>query len=230
LGRIDLLDSILATGRSRGWCCYLYTQTRDGMIAEYGEHLTPKMFDNIAHWACFATNDGTADWIARKFGKIEIKRMIDVVDPNDESKKSRSPQYQMTDALFSSELSSILPPSVARGLKGVYKTRLTRPFYSTVKGLDRLLPTPMPGVEAFEPRPSSDEVLAPWTMEDLRRLNLTVGPDDDLEAILGPQPEVDDAPEAMANEVEDKTVNDPAPNLFGRLLGRGKFRRKGDET
>jgi hypothetical protein len=206
----------------------LYTQTRDGLIAEYGEHMAEKMFDNIAHWACFATNGRTAEWLARKFGKIEIKRMIDVVDPKDESKKSRSPQYQMTDTVIASELSQILPPSVERGIKGIYITRLTRPFYSTTKGLDRLLPKPMPGVAEFEPRPSSDEVLAPWTMEDLRRLNLDVGPDDDMEAILGPQPDLPDEPQAPSTVATEKTVTEPVPGLFGKLLGRGLFTRGDD--
>jgi Type IV secretion-system coupling protein DNA-binding domain len=231
LGRIDKLDSILSTGRSRGWAVYLYTQTIDGMLKEYGEHMTEKMLSNISSWTFFSSNGRTAEWVARKFGKNEVRRIIEVINPADESKKSMSPQYQMTDAVLPVEVSGILPPTPERGLTSINISRLTRPFFSTVKGLDRLLPRPMPGIPEFVPRPSSDEVLEPWTLEDLRRLNLKVGPDDDLEAILGvPQPVQDDGDSTpVANAVEENSAPDATPGIIGKLLGRGRFGRKGGD-
>ena len=231
LGRIDKLDEILSTGRSRGWAVFLYTQTIDGMLKEYGEHMTEKMLANISSWTFFSSNGRTAEWVARKFGKNEVRRIIEVVDPSDESKKSKSPQYQMTDAVLPVEISGILPPTPERGLTSINISRLTRPFFSTVKGLDRLLPRPMPGIAEFVPRPSSDEILEPWTMEDLSRLNLEVGPDDDLETILGPTPPDTnpDAPTPPTEAVEETISPEAAPAFFGKLLGRGRFGRKGGD-
>jgi hypothetical protein len=228
LGRLDRFDSILSVGRSRGWAIFLYTQTIDGILLHYGEHMTEVMLNNISSWTFFSSNGRTAEWIARKFGKNEVRRMIETIDPKDESKKSKSPQFGMADVMLPGEISRILPPNEERGLTSLNICRLTRPFYSTVKGLYQRLPKSMPGVQPFVPRPASDEVLAPWAMEDLRRLNLEIGPDDDMEAILGPQPDLPDEPQAPSTVTTEKTVTEPVPGLFGKLLGRGLFGRGDD--
>jgi hypothetical protein len=68
-----------------------------------------------------------------------------------------------------------------------------------------------PAVPAFVPRPDSEEVLKPWTLDDLYRLGLHLSEDDDLGAILGvsepaltPAPEPAAAPPPAKDEVKGK--------------------------
>jgi hypothetical protein len=214
LQHIDLLPRGLSVGRSKGHSYFLYTQTRAGLVKIYGEHDTEVITDNCGNRAYLALQGRTAKWGAEDFGSMEIKRRVRSKNKSPDNKEScgESDQFQMQNVLFDNELAGIFPPSPARGLRGVYRTRLTRPFTSTLTGLDKLLPRPMPGVKGFDPRDKREEILKPWTMDDLRRLNLAIGPDDDLEAILGPQPE--DTPPPTAD-----TADGSDPGLFGKLRG-----------
>ena len=222
LGRIELLNSALATGRSRGlsftWC----TQTIDGLLEVYGPHVTEQMLDNISAFGFFAANGNTAEWMSKRLGKMEIKRLVDSVDLTQGSHKTRTPQFQVTDVAIPSEITGIRPPSRERGIQGIYGNRLTRRFYSTLMELDRILPTPNYNVPEFKPRPASDEVLEPWTMDDLRRLNLEVGPDDDLEALLGPQPDPGPPPpEVLEQNTQPEIDKETLFNKLGSFFWRG---------
>ena len=124
--------------------------------------------------------------------------------------------------MFGSELTGIKPPSRERGLTGVYQTRLTRPFSSTLTGLDRLLPKPRPDVPAFVPRPDSEEVLKPWTLDDLYRLGLHLSDEDDPGEIFGVTEPPPSPPPAKPAEVALATPPEPAEDgdcIFGKLRG-----------
>ena len=230
LGRIDLLPRALAVGRSKGLAFFIYTQTLAGLLKAYGEHDTEQIVANCGNQALFTLRGKTATWGAEQFGQIEIKR--DVKSQSESAggtSNSTSEQYQLQHTMFGSEFTAIKPPSRERGLTGVYQTRLTRPFTSTLTGLDRLLPKSRPDVDvaAFVPRPDSEEVLKPWTLDDLYRLGLHLTDDDDPGAILGVTEPPPSPPPAKAAEVSVATPSEPAEEgdrIFGKLrglLGRG---------
>lgn len=221
LGRIDLLPRALAVGRSKGLSFFIYTQTLSGLLKAYDEHDTDTIIANCGNQAYFALRGKTAQWGAEQFGQFELKREVKSVStssqtsptptsPRVNTTNGTSEQYQLQPTLFGSELANIRPPSREQGLTGVYQTRLTRPFTSTLKGLDRLLPESLAKssssssskggaeVAAFVPRPDSEEVLKPWTLDDLYRLGLHLTDDDDLGEILGmsePRPALAPTPE-----------------------------------
>lgn len=223
LGRIEILPRATSVIRSKGGCLLYYTQLLDSFYKEYGEHDSHKILDNIPTKAVFAVHGRTARWASEQFGQIEIERYVETKDPNDEEAKSKTQQYQRTDAVFAGEVSGIAPPSPERGLSGLYRTRLTRPYFSTVRNFDRLLPRPLPGVAGFVPRPAEDEVMAGWDESDLARLGLTLGPDDDVEAILGTKDEEAEgtggAPNGEAPDAQDDGIFGKLKNIF----------RKGDD-
>ena len=160
-----------------------------------------------------------------QFGQIEIDRYVDTIVPGEDEPKSQTQQFQRTDSVFAGEASRIPPPSPKRGVSGLYKTRLTRDYYSTVTGFDRLLPKPMPGVAGCEPRPIEDEEMKPWDLEDLEYLGLELGPDDDVNEILGtPHDKPSVSPEATVPEAVEPQPDDDG--LFGKLKD---FFRKGGE-
>ena len=132
-------------------------------------------------------------------------------------------QFQRTDAVFAGEVSGIAPPSPERGLSGLYQTRLTRPFFSTITNFDRLMPKPLPGVAGFVPRPAEDECMVRWDESDLQRLGLRLGPDDDVEAILGTGDEEARGTDASSNGEAPGSQDD---GIFGKP--RNIF-RKGDD-
>jgi hypothetical protein len=232
LQRVDLLPRALSVGRSKGLCFFLYTQTRAALVKLYGEEETEVITDNCGNRSYLALHGKTAKWAAEDFGNMEIKRRIGSkhTSQNQES-TGESDQYQMQRVLFENELMNITPPSRKRGLKGVHRSRLVPPFSSVEKDLDQLMPRPMPGVEAFEPRDKREERIQPWTLADLRRLNLEIGPEDDIDAILGTRRPVvvsgDSAPVPEPPSVT--TSSDGDPGIFGKLLGRGRFGRKGGD-
>ena len=101
---------------------------------------------------------------------------------------TQNEQFVTSRALHSPEL-SFRPPSKETGLPGLYRNRFTRPYYANLVGLERLMPTPLPGVKPFDPRPESDEELTEWDISDLRRLGLELCDEDDLSEILARAPE-----------------------------------------
>ena len=233
LQRVDLLPRALSVGRSKGLCFFLYTQTRAALVKIYGEEETEVITDNCGNRSYLALEGKTAKWAAEDFGNMEIKRRIRSKNTSPEYQEStgESEQFQMQRVLFENELMNIPPPSPRRGLRGVHRSRLARPFSSVEKNLDKLMTRPMPGVEAFEPRDKLEERIQPWTLADLRRLNLEIGPDDDIDAILGTRRTVavssDAAPVPEPSSVT--TSSDVAPGIFGKLRGRGLFGRGGEK-
>ena len=233
LQRVDLLPRALSVGRSKGLCFFLYTQTRAALVKLYGEEETEVITDNCGNRTYLALQGKTAKWAAEDFGNMEFKRKIRSTNtsPENTQSTSESEQYQMQRVLFENELMNIPPPSRRHGMKGIHRSRLAPPFSSVVKNLDELMPRPMPGVKGFEPRDKGEERIVPWGLADLRRLNLEVGPEDDLEAILGtrrPTVVQSDA-KTVATATVEESITDASPNLFGKLLGRGRFGRKGGD-
>ena len=229
LGHLELLPTVLATGRSKGASILIFTQTIDGLLKEYGEQELGKMLDNVSTRTFFRANGKTAEFVAKLFGSIEVERYLNTKvdtepkkdgDAEKGSTKSRSQHFHSMEVLQPPEVSAIPPPSPEHGLTSININRLTRPFHATLKGLDQLVPKPMPGIPAFKARPKEHEDLEPWTIEDLRRLKLTIGSDDDLAAILGAPPEEPPLPPtALPELVSEPKVDD---GISGKLIGRIK--------
>jgi hypothetical protein len=217
LGPLPLLDTLLSTGRSKGICTFLYTQSLNGLYLAYGKEATHKFLTNIPTRAFFASADETAEWISAQLGNLEVKGLMKSRNGIDEPEKPEHKQIRNISVLTASEISRLLPPSPSRGLRGIYTSRLTKPFFSNLYGLDVRLPKPMPGIAASVKRAASDEVLEPWTQADLERLGLRLGPDDDLEKILGivPEPIVSHpVPELPAPGAPDESIRGKLSDIF----------------
>lgn len=167
-GRMPIIDSLLAKGRSKGVAVLLGTQSLSGVAATYGDDLTHDMLGQVSTLAVLSIDPKTAEWVGRMFGKNVLKEITRQHGPHGET---TSEHIAERDVVQSGELFSLTPLPGRSGSTAIYVTRKGA-FINTVDLTGKLIP-PDESVPAFIERDPSEMDLPAWDKDDYERLGIT---------------------------------------------------------
>ncbi len=166
-GRLPIIDSLLAKGRSKGVAVFLGTQSLSGVAATYGDDLTHDMLGQFSTLAILSIDPKTAEWVGRMFGKNVLKEITRQHGPQG---LSTSEHIAERDVVQSGELFSLTPLPGRSGSTAIYVTRKGA-FINTVDLTGKLAP-PDDSVPVFIERDLSEMDLPAWTEDDYKRLGI----------------------------------------------------------
>jgi len=178
-GRLDNLP-LLLNARSKGVRSVLGFQDLEGLIDAYGSK--EKALEVASRCATAAilrlTSTDTAEWASKRTGEFERFEYFETqtkdgtnIGEHLTKREAVLPSEFLTLPDFAEGTRAIAGIHLIRGLKGVFRSSTQAHF---PKGND---------VPDFDPRNEGEQVLAPWSVEDARRLGLH---DDDDNAAGGP--------------------------------------------
>jgi hypothetical protein len=172
LGKLEGLTELLLMGRSKGVRHILGFQDIDSLRRLYGKEGANEIIGQCGNKAILRLDSPeTARWASDVLGKYlgpEVTRNWDR-----EGQVSHAEHRVERDAMLPSEFMSFPPTGPGTGLTGLFLSPSIGAWKGTIRWdflMNNLLP---PGpVPDFLPRPDDEQILKPFTPEDLKRLGL----------------------------------------------------------
>ncbi len=174
------VERLVTAGRSFSLSCALLTQDLPGLFAHLGEH-TAKSLVAKPHWKVFLRTECefTQKWMSEQLGKVQYWQDSVTDGPTGESWTQK---MVIEDFALPNEF-QFEPTTPENGIHGLYMGPRDYGHWEHILSFHRWPPLRLSGEPDFVPRPAHEFVLAPWTVDDLTRLNLPT--DEDILELLG---------------------------------------------
>lgn len=176
-GKLDGLASLLTRGRSKGVAVVLGFQDINGLREVYGREVAEELLGQCNTKVVLRNNSpDTTDWCSKLFGFREVlettpgsSRSFRGLVPDVSRSASMSTGIVRREVVLDSEILGLPQAGLDEGVTGFFITPLTGPYLDRVPGewLKAHLRPRQNSVPDFTPRPDADQLLRPWSEQDL---------------------------------------------------------------
>ena len=184
-GRLGELSKLLLLGRSKGACVVLGFQDIEGLREVYGQKVADEILGQCGQKAVLRLeNAETAKWASGLFGKSEVIQTSTsenfsvarsgAVGVSPTTGEGESATIAIKDNVMPSQFMSLPSPLQGAGLTGYFRSPFSGGYKHTFDNAwYQRIPKPALEVQNYIPRAETDQILEPWTEEDLIRLKLS---------------------------------------------------------
>jgi hypothetical protein len=161
-GRLDALPKLM-NARSKGVRCVLGFQDLEGLIEAYGSPEIPKEIVNrcaTVSWIKLTSPD-TAEWAAKRTGEVERYEYLETQPKKDKENKTVAEHLTKREAFLPAEFLN-LPDYASGDVAGIHLIKGVGGVFKSTAHYEY----PKTNVPDFDPRPDSEQVLAPWDESD----------------------------------------------------------------